>query len=185
MSKSGGVRFSRAWAMPSGDTCSIGPVATLLDRVLAGCAVVVDPFARNATRGTITNDLNPDTAAQFHMDALAFVEMLRDQGTQADAVLFDPPYSPRQVSELYQRIGLTVTQQDTQTGRLYRRVKAGLRAILRPGGVAVCFGWNSTGLGPHYALEEVLLVAHGAAHNDTIITVERKQQGSLYDSSAA
>ena len=41
MSKSGGVRFSRAWAMPSGDTCSIGPVATLLDRVLDMLKVLV------------------------------------------------------------------------------------------------------------------------------------------------
>lgn len=173
------VKFARTWAMPSPDTFSVQPIAGLLDRVLAGCQIVVDPFARNATRGTITNDLNPDTQAQYHMDAVEFCEMLIRDGVAADAVIFDPPYSPRQVSEVYQRIGKTATQHDTQNARLYRKVKANLKWMLKSGGVAVACGWNSGGFGPGMLLEEVLLVPHGGAHNDTIVTVERKQQGSL------
>lgn len=167
--------------MPSADTFSIEPIRGLLDRALVGNTIVVDPFARNSTRGTITNDLNPDTRADYHMEAEAFCEKLIADGIVADAVLFDPPYSPRQISELYQSIGRTVTQQDTQSARLYRRVKAHLKSLLRPGGVAICCGWNSGGMGgPLFALEEVLLVAHGGAHNDTIVTVERKQQQPLF-----
>ena len=38
------------------------------------------------------------------------------------------------------------------------------------------FGWNSGGIGKSLGFEiiEILLVAHGGAHNDTICTVERK-----------
>jgi hypothetical protein len=63
-----------------------------------------------------------------------------------------------------------------QTVRLYCAVKNGLDAILRPGGLAICFGWNSAGFGRKrgYLMEEILLVNHGGAHNDTIVTVERK-----------
>ncbi len=113
------------------------------------------------------------------MEAGAFCLELIRQGIQADAVLFDPPYSPRQISECYKGVGLKVGTKETQSGALYRRVKDGLHAILRPGGIALCFGWNSAGFGKNrghgYVFKEILLVAHGGAHNDTICTVEVKQ----------
>ena len=45
-----------------------------------------------------------------------------------------------------------------------------------PNGIAMCFGWNSSGVGKKRGMQliEVLLVAHGGSHNDTICTVERK-----------
>lgn len=41
-------------------------------------------------------------------------------------------------------------------------------------------GWNSAGFGKvrGYVFEEILLVAHGGAHNDTIVTVERRMTSS-------
>ena len=50
--------------------------------------------------------------------------------------------------------------------------------ILRPGGISISFGWNSSGIGKKRGFEiiEILLVAHGGMHNDTICTVERKTQ---------
>ena len=165
--------FSREFSMPNSETFLLPPVARLLDRWLIGCSSIIDPFARNSQRGTITNDLNPDTTAQYHCLAEDFVEMI---SVQADAVLFDPPYSPRQISEVYQHVGRTCSTKDTQNARLYRRVKDGLDKRLKPNGIAVCCGWNSMGFGLKrgYELLEVLLVAHGGAHNDTIVTVERK-----------
>lgn len=124
----------------------------------------------------ITNDLNPATDAQFHMLAEDFVDKHVKKG-QADVVLFDPPYSPRQIMECYQRVGRKVTTEDTQNARLYKRVKDGLDRMLRGGGIAICCGWNSMGfgIGRGYELLEVMLVPHGAAHNDTIVIVERKR----------
>lgn len=166
-------RVSRTWAMPNGDTFSIAPIADFLDRWLDGSEIVIDPFARNSKRATVTNDLNPKSDAQFHMDAREF---LAGCEVTADAVLFDPPYSPRQISELYQSIGRPVGTEDTQNARLYKSVRDLLDARLRPGGVALSFGWNSAGFGKSrsYELLEVLLVAHGGAHNDTICVAERK-----------
>lgn len=170
--------FLRQFAMPNAETFSIGPIAKLLDRWLPleiEDPVIVDPFARNSTRATVTNDLNPTTKAQFHLLAEEFVVNHLPDGS-ADAVLFDPPYSPRQIAECYQQIGRVVTAQDTQNARLYKSVKDGLDRMLKVGGIAICCGWNSMGfgLGRGYEMLEVLLVPHGAAHNDTIVTVERK-----------
>jgi hypothetical protein len=170
------VRIARVWATPSADTFSIPPVRDLLRRHLDGPSVVIDPFARNSGWGTITNDLNPDTTAQRHLPAEEFVAQLGAEGVAADAALFDPPYSPRQISEVYQKVGLRCGTKDTQNGRLYAVVKSGLDRILKPGAVVVCCGWNSAGFGKArgYELSEILIVCHGAAHNDTIVTVERK-----------
>jgi hypothetical protein len=161
--------------MPSANTFSIPPIAALLDRYLVD-VVVADPFARNSARAEFSNDLNPQTSAIWHMDASEFCAMLHDNDVSVNVVLFDPPYSPRQISECYAGIGRQVTQKDTQNAHLYKSVKDGLDRILRPGGVAICFGWNSGGFGTGrgYTLEEILLVPHGGAHNDTIVTVERK-----------
>jgi len=175
------ITFSREFAMPNHETFSLPPVARLLDRWLVGATVIVDPFARNSTRGTVTNDLNPTTGALYHLPAEEFVLSLN--GTQADAVLFDPPYSPRQIAECYQGIGRRAAMSDTQSARLYRLVKNGLDRVLKPGGIAICCGWNSLGFGlkRNYEMLEILLVTHGGAHNDTIVTVERKSQaGEAY-----
>ena len=49
------------------------------------------------------------------------------------------------------------------------------KVMVRDGKV-ISFGWNSNGMGKKRGFEitRVLLVAHGAMHNDTIVTVERK-----------
>lgn len=164
------MMFSREFAMPNSETFSLPPVSRLLDRHCAG--VVVDPFAKNSKRGTITNDLNPSTEAQYHELAEEFSE----RQFVADVVLFDPPYSPRQIAEVYQQVGRVCGIEETQNARLYKRVKDGLDKMLKVDGIAICCGWNSMGFGLKrgYEMLEILIVPHGAAHNDTIITVERK-----------
>jgi hypothetical protein len=167
------IQYNREFAMGNPETFSLPPVACLLDKYIIPGMVVVDPFARNSKRGTVSNDLNPNTSADYHMLAEDFVEKIQ---VNADVVLFDPPYSPRQISECYQQIGRVVTVQDTQNARLYKQVKDGLNKMLKSGGIAICCGWNTMGFGKgrNYELLEILLVPHGAAHNDTIVTVERK-----------
>jgi hypothetical protein len=167
------MRITRKWAMPNADTFSIAPIASLLDTYLKNKEVIVDPFARNSKRATITNDLNPNTTAQYHLLAEKFLE---NAPMIADVVLFDPPYSPRQISEVYQSVGIKVGMKETQSASMYKTVKDGLDAMLKPNGIAICFGWNSMGFGltRGYEMIELLLVPHGGAHNDTIVTVERK-----------
>lgn len=166
--------FNRQFAMPDRNTFSIKPISELLDRWLFNKEIIVDPFARSSKRGTLTNDLNPSTSAQYHLHACDFIKEIK---VIVDVVLFDPPYSPRQISEIYKNIGRSVTSEDTQNAQLYRCVKNGLDNILKKGGIAICCGWNSVGFGikRNYEMQEILLVTHGAAHNDTIVTVEIKR----------
>jgi hypothetical protein len=160
--------------MPSPDTFSIPPIADLLSRWIPAGAVVVDPFARNSKLGTITNDLNPDTSAQYHMKADDFLLMLSERGEFADVVLFDPPYSPRQITECYQSAGLKATMEDTQSAKLKKTLRSLIGEILKPGGIVLSFGWNSCTFGDDFSIEEILLVPHGGDHNDTICVASRK-----------
>ena len=49
--------------------------------------------------------------------------------------------------------------------------------ITKSGGVALCFGWNSAGVGKTRGFDqiEILLVAHGGSKNDTICSAEIKR----------
>ncbi len=165
--------FAREWSMPTRDTFSMKPIATLLAKYVQYGMVVVDPFARSSKWATISNDLDPSANTDYHMDAREFLKML---DVEVDVFLLDPPYSPRQISECYKSIGLPVSAQDTQNARLYAECKALATPLLKHGGIAITCGWNSGGFGTTrgFELEHVLLVPHGAAHNDTIVTVERK-----------
>lgn len=180
-----GTQFSRAFAGPSSDTFDVPPIAGFVQKYLLKSKVSVDPFARNKRWATFTNDLNPDTAADNHLDAEEFLNQLHERKVTADLVIFDPPYSPRQISECYQNIGKTVTMEDTQNCVLYSRVRSKIPAILSEDGVVLSFGWNSNGMGEKHDMEiiEILIVAHGAAHNDTICVAERRRprEKTLFD----
>lgn len=172
------IAFSRRFAMPNAETFSIKPIGEFVQRYLAGAKVSVDPFARNRDWATYTNDINPSTSAHSHLDAEAFLADMAGRGIAVDLALFDPPYSPRQVSEHYKAAGREVTGEDTQNGRLYKRVRDALDTLLSPGSIVLSFGWQSVGMGigRGYLPIEVLLVPHGGGHNDTICIAEQKTE---------
>jgi hypothetical protein len=169
------MQISRVWAMPSHETFGIAPIGAFVQKYLRASSISVDPFARNCRWATHTNDLNPETTAQHHMDAEDFLNLLVDLGVRADLVVFDPPYSYRQVVECYQSVGREFTKKDQQQVQRWSILRDLLAKILTPGGVVLSFGWSSTGMGKKrgYAIEEILLVNHGSAHNDTICIAER------------
>lgn len=163
--------------MPSADTFSVKPIGAFVQRYLARSSVSVDPFSRNKRWATYTNDLNPRTAAEYHMDAVTFMESLAPAvaGT-VDLAILDPPYSPRQISESYKAAGKTAGMKDTQNAALYKRVRDALMPLLAPSATVLSFGWNSGGMGKSRGFEqiELLLVCHGGAHNDTICLAEQR-----------
>lgn len=173
--------FSRYWAMPNADTFSVRPIGEFVQKWIGRSLVSVDPFARNCTWATWRNDLNPDTKATYHMDAEAFLRFLADEGVQADLLIFDPPYSPRQISECYSAIGREIGMKETQNAALYKRVRDAAMPILTDEAVVLSFGWNSAGMGTGRGFEqiELALVCHGAGHNDTICLAERRVQSTL------
>jgi hypothetical protein len=169
--------FSRTWAMPHRDTFSVPPIGEFVWKYMVAAPVSADPFARNGSRATFTNDLDPATDAALHMDAEQACKLWTAQGVRADLAIFDPPYSPRQISECYKSIGLKVGMEETQNARLYKRVRDALDPLVKPGGIVLSFGWQSAGMGEKRGYDpiEILLVTHGGAHNDTICIAERKR----------
>lgn len=165
--------INRTWAMPNNKTFSIKPISELIERYITPYDEIVDPFANDNTYGSITNDLNPEYNTDYHMDALDFLKILKDNS--ADVVLYDPPFSPRQVSECYKKFNMTVNM-ETTSASYWAKQKEQVARIVKPNGIVITCGWNSGGIGKKYGFEiiEILLVAHGGWHNDTIVTVEKK-----------
>lgn len=167
------MKFNRTWEMPNSNTFSIKCIHGLIDKYLRPEMKSIDPFSNTSRLAKITNDLNPEMKCDYSMDALDFLKMFPD--SSIDFVFYDPPYSLRQVSECYKKVGIEVTNETTQSDWRTKHINE-ISRIIKPDGLAMCFGWNSSGIGKKrgFDLVEILLVAHGGSHNDTICTVEKK-----------
>ena len=166
--------IERKWAMPNKNTFSIKPIKELLtEEVDNKSNLWIDPFANTNKWGNVTNDLNPEYDTDFHMDALDFLKSFKDNSV--DGVLFDPPFSGRQISECYKGFGIEVTNKTTQAS-FWGNLKKEIARIVKPNGKVISFGWNSGGIGKTlgFTITRILLVPHGGWHNDTICTVEVK-----------
>jgi len=167
------MKINRVWAMPNKWTFQIPPIAELLARYVGDGKGWIDPFAGMTSPAEFTNDLNPDSPAKYHLDALEFLNQQMD----ARGILFDPPYSYEQYIRSYK-----MRHQGTAGVTEYLHLcKKRIAEIITPGGIVISFGWNSEGEGRinGFTLEEILLLCHGACHNDTIVTVERKVQHGM------
>ncbi len=166
----------RVWAMPNADTFQVPPIREFVERWLKGSRVSLDPFARNSRLASWTNDIDKSTQADHHLDAEEFCQVLAQQGERVDCVLFDPPYSPTQLARAYRNHKDRKDRGGSHNGALYARVRRALLPLLEPGAVVLSFAWNTCGMGRQhgFAIEEILIVCHGGAHNDTLCLAERK-----------
>lgn len=172
------MKIERIWAMPNKWTFTIKPVRSLLAEEMGSGPLLnglwCDPFAGQHSPAQVTNDLRPDSNATYHFDALQF---LRSQPEHHfEGVLFDPPYSFRQGSELYKSVGRDRLTASVTSKKYWSEAKNEIARIIKPGGKVICFGWNSMGLGINrgFQMSRILIVPHGGSMNDTLITVERK-----------
>ena len=165
--------FTRIWEMPNKNTFDINCIKKLIYKYYKDEYKSVDPFANKNRIAKITNDLDPEMGTDYCMDALDFLKQFDDNSM--DFVLYDPPYSPRQVSECYKKMGRTVNMQTTQSS-FWGNLKKEISRITKPDGIVISFGWNTNGIGKtkNFEILEILTVAHGGQHNDTLCTVERK-----------
>lgn len=168
----------REWAMPNKNTFDIPPIKRFIHENIPQSGVVIDPFANSNRIATITNDIDPAFDADYNLDARDFLKMFDDESV--DCVLYDPPYSPRQVSESYKKCERTVDMVTT-SAKYWAEQKREIGRIVKPGGVVITCSWNSGGVGKQYGFEicKILLVAHGGWHNDTIVVKERKMSMQL------
>ena len=169
--------INRVWAMPNKWTFQIKPIAELLARYVGDGKGWIDPFAGMTSPAEFTNDLNPDIKATSHQLADKFCKEIRGVFR---GILFDPPYSYRQITECYSGFGIRATALDTSSN-FYNRTMNAICDKIETNGISISCGWNSNGFGKNRGFEiiEILLVAHGGHHNDTIVTVERKVQGNF------
>lgn len=174
------TKFNRVWAMPNAKTFMIKPIKELIVKHVKEGMTIVDPFANECgiqesltNVNYISNDLDTQYDTLYHLDALDFLKQI--PSNSADLVLYDPPYSPRQVSEVYKSLDMTVNMQTTQAS-YWAKQKDEIARIVKKGGKVITFGWNSGGIGKTkgFLIEEILLVPHGGWHNDTICTVDIK-----------
>ena len=168
------IKISKAWAMPNSKTFRVKPIGEFVKRWLPKDGIIIDPFANDCKYGTITNDLNRDFDTDYHLDALEFLRLMPDNS--ADVILYDPPYSRRQISECYKGVGLSVTMETTQSSWNARQLDE-IARIIKRGGVLLSFGWNTNGGGTKrgFRQAEILIVSHGGGHNDTLCVAEIKE----------
>lgn len=180
--------ITRQWEMPNSKTFRIQKIKNLILQYYQENMIVIDPFANDGiirysmnNCNYISNDLNTEYDTTFHMEALEFLKM--QKSNYADLILYDPPYSPRQVKEVYDGIGLELFAENTQM-QFWSQHKDEIARILKIGGICISFGWNSNGIGKGRGCEiqEIMLVAHGGSKNDTICVVDKKiaQQETLF-----
>ena len=136
--------------------------------------LIIDPYARNCEWcAPFTNDIDPDTKAVHHMDALDF--LCSQESNKFHGVIFDPPFSEGQArryehgtANIYTTPGAIKMQMDE------------IRRILKPGGFLLKFGYNSS-RHANFDLEHIYLVNHGGNHNDTIVSLWKKGYHQLED----
>lgn len=148
------VLFRRVWQMPNKRTFSIPAVQRIIQEyTLAGIAWC-DPFPY-----------------PFTEDALTYLS--RRPASSVKRLLYDPPYSPRQLKECYDSRGEPL--HDT-TSRVWARWKDAIARVIEPGGICISFGWSSNGIGIErgFKIIDGTIIAHGGNHHDTIVTVEQK-----------
>lgn len=176
------IRIERIWAMPNKNTFEILPIKKLIAEEVDLNKYWIDPFANRNKVATVTNDLSMEYDTDYHLDALDFMKLFEDNSVYG--VLYDPPYSPRQVSECYNDVGYNVTW-DTTKASFWGNHKREISRIVKIGGKVITFGWNSGGIGYKYGfeIERILMVPHGGWHNDTICTVEVKTHEGDYKKS--
>jgi len=167
------IKIERKWAMPNKWTFKIKPITKLLEEEMTG--LIADPFAGQNSPAHEQNDIK-ETAGNWDTDHKDALTWLRGKRTNRyDTVLYNPPYSITQPmmygkKEFFSmEIGIVM--------KYWADCKNEIARILKPGGKAMCFGWNSMGLGKNrgFEMKRILLVAHGGSRNDTICTVEIKK----------
>jgi len=109
--------------------------------------VIIDPFARDCPLGTITNDLNPETSAEYHLDALEFLATLANERI----------YGLK--SNLY------------TDSRYFKKVMMELGRILKPGAHLLRFGYTTSTMNRSLELVRLWVVNFYSARNDVLVTL--------------
>ena len=145
-------------------TFSVRPIRLWVEKVCEGKVLNLFSGKTKLDIDEVRNDLDGLVPAQYHLDALEFLNTWK--GGRFDTILLDPPYAYRKSMELYK--GLMCSP--------FRQLKDAIPACLNIEGKVITFGYHSIvmGSGRNFRLEQLALFSHGGAIHDTIATVERR-----------
>lgn len=163
LGKPGMVELHYFYDQANRNTFLIPTVRYILEKYNVGKGWI-DPFANTNSPAEITNDIDESMPTTYHLNALEFLGLFSNESKVG--ILLDPPYSMNQAVHTYNNKKLI------DITPVYDLAAS----ILKKDGLAICFGWNSIGLGRNrgFMTEEIYLICHGGRHNDTIVTVQRK-----------
>lgn len=146
-------------------TFKIKPIREWVEAECQGMTLNLFAGPTKLSVNEIRNDANIEMPANYHLDALAFVEQWK--GAMFDTILLDPPYSYRKSMEMYK--GFKASP--------FRKLKDKLPRILKDGGQIITFGYHSNVMGENrrFFVKKIALFSHGGAIHDTIASVEMKK----------
>lgn len=134
---------------------------------------VVDPFARNCPLANVwSNDLNPVTAAKYNLEAEEFLKLV--PSSIADLVIFDPPFSEAMAERRYGE-GVNLY---AEPGKINACMKQ-IQRILKPNGILLKFGYNSTRHWNQLMLTNLWMINFGGNRNDVIVSSWKHTQTTL------
>jgi len=140
---------------------------------------ICDPFARNCTlAGDWTNDVNPDTNANHHLDALEFLRSCPSD--RFDLVIFDPPFSEIQAERKYKtdKVDEEITNVYTIPSYVPNCMRE-IQRILKPGGWFLKFGYNTNSSHSDFELKRIWIVHYAGNKNDVLVSYFQMNQRSL------
>ena len=155
--------------MPNKWTFKQPKLLSFISKFIPYNAQVLIPFAGYFRFGQIDNskftynDLNKDIDVDYNMEAYRLKE--RFPNAFFDCIIADPPYSHYQGKKSYSGYNI---QRITD----WRRTA---NYLLKPNGIYIELGYNSSGLGKDKAEKIALGVCClGGSHNDILILVQKK-----------
>ena len=167
------ISITREFAMPNRETFKIPPIKRLinkycLDENLIIKRPIVDPFCGDSKIADTRNDIKDSG-----VDSLDWLKTIPSDFSEV--LLYDPPYSNRQLDECYKGLGLSLEASQTRCD-YWTRIKAEITRIAKINSIVITCGWQSIGIGKKNGFRklEIKLVPHGGPHYDTIVVVERK-----------
>ena len=146
------MSIQRIWSMPNHETFKI-------------------PCVKKILKDELDNEFLDPFPYPFETDALELLK--KTKSDSVEKIVFDPPYSQRQLKEMYDGIGFSYDMNNSY----WSNCKDEITRIMKRNGKVLSFAWNSNGIGKTrgFEIKKIWLIAHGSSHNDTIITLETKK----------
>lgn len=135
---------------------------------------IIDPFARYCKWGTITNDIDENMPTKYHMDALDFLKII--ETNSAKIILFDPPFSETQ-SKRYEA---GITNLYSKGDGTYKKIMNECDRIMKPGGILIKLGYNSSRPSKNFELIKLDIVNFGGLRNDVIVSYWKFVNNTLF-----